>query len=93
MGHTNFTKFTNDFKMPLAGRLGSNSGGGGSVMLWSSSPNAAVDHVWARYFNMVINNHDASANAFDLRAHGIPVRCFKNDEIKTIYTLTLNAGT
>ena len=84
--------------MPIAGQLAYggaqlvNNGGGGSVNLWSSSPDVDYD-VWARHFNMNIPMFVASANARSLRGYGMPVRCFKNDEIKTIYPLTLNAGT
>ena len=93
MSFSNFIKFTNDFKLPIAGQRAHegaqliNYGGGGSVNLWSSSPD--VDYVWARHFNMNIPTFEASTNARNLRAYGFPVRCFMN-ELKN--TLTLNAG-
>ena len=94
MSSSNFTKFTNDFKIPIAGQLAyegaqlSNNGGGGSANLWSSSPDIDSD-IWARHFNLNIPTFEASANARNLRAYGFPVRCFMN-ELKN--TLTLNAG-
>ncbi|MBR7037533.1 hypothetical protein IKI14_07000 [bacterium] len=73
MSFSNFIKFTNDFKLPIAGQRAHegaqliNYGGGGSVNLWSSSPD--VDYVWARHFNMNIPTFVASVNARNLRAY------------------------
>ena len=74
MSFSNFIKFTNDFKLPIAGQLAYggaqlvNNGGGGSVNLWSSSPDVDYD-VWARHFNLNIPTFVASVNARNLRAY------------------------
>ena len=84
---SNFTRFSDDFKMPLVGRRayeGAQLGGGGSVYLWSSSPNVDDDLFWlARHFNLSNTDFLPYANSRSYRAYGMPVRCFMNNP-KTI---------